>query len=54
MKINQEKNTEIIIHQGKLSVYVDGNKIMENYVGDNLPYVLGIMMGVLRNKGVIV
>ena len=54
MKINTNKNVEIVIHFGKLRIYIDGKLIDERKIQNNAMYALGSLVGVLKREGVII
>ena len=57
MKIDVNKNTEIIIHSGIMKVYVDGEYVDVtdiNAVHGNGAFVLGNLVGILKREGVII
>jgi hypothetical protein len=53
MKINTNKNVEIVMHFGEMRIYVDGELVDETKVQNNAAYALGAMVGTLRKEGVI-
>ena len=54
MKIDTQKNVEIVMHFGEMQIYVDGKKIDETKVQNNAMYALGSIVGVLKREGVII
>lgn len=54
MRINTNKNVEIIMHFGRMQIYVDGQPVDEEKIEDNAMYALGSLVGVLRREGVII
>ena len=53
MKIDTNKNVEIVMHFGELRVYVDGKLVDETKVQNNAMYAFGILLGALRKEGVV-
>lgn len=53
MKIDTQKNVEIVMHFGELRVYVDGKLVDETKVQNNAMYAFGSLLGTLRKEGVI-
>ena len=54
MKINTNRNVEIIMHFGEMRIYVDGQQVDETKVQNNAMYALGSLVGVLKREGVII
>jgi hypothetical protein len=57
MKIDVNKNIEIVIHSGIMKVYVDGEYVDVtdvNAVHGNAAFILGNLVGILRREGVII
>ena len=53
MKIDTQKNVEIVMHFGELRVYVDGNLVDETKIQNNAMYAFGSLLGTLRKAGVV-
>lgn len=54
MKINTNKNVEIVMHFGELKIYVDGQLVDERKIQNNAMYALGSLVRVLKREGVII